>query len=120
MSKSTDALVGGGYAAAGYVQVSDDCWSAGRKKTTGEHLPDPARFSKGMKALVKYLHSKGLKFRICSDIGSKTCTNYAGSEGYKDLDAATFASWVVDFLKLCGFNMKKERFEEWCKNLVKL
>lgn len=34
-----------------------------------------------------------------SDAGAYTCGQYAGSLGYEDVDAKTFASWGVDYLK---------------------
>jgi alpha-galactosidase len=41
----------------------------------------------------------GLKLGIYSSPGPKTCESYAGSYQHEALDAATFASWGVDFLK---------------------
>jgi alpha-galactosidase len=34
-----------------------------------------------------------------SDAGKYTCEGYAGSLGYETIDANTFASWGVDYLK---------------------
>ena len=34
-----------------------------------------------------------------SDAGKYTCGGYAGSLGYETVDANTFASWGVDYLK---------------------
>ena len=34
-----------------------------------------------------------------SDAGKYTCGGYAGSLGYEEIDAKTFASWGVDYLK---------------------
>ena len=52
-----------------------------------------------MKALGDYIHSKGLKFGIYSNIGAKTCGGHPGSRGHEYQDAATYASWGVDYLK---------------------
>jgi len=48
------------------------------------------------------VHSKGLKFGIYEDYGNYTCAGYPGILGYLDIDAATFASWDVDYVKLDG------------------
>lgn len=52
-----------------------------------------------MAALVKYVHSKGLKFGLYSDAGTKTCEGRPGSLGYEELDAQTYAEWDIDYLK---------------------
>ena len=49
--------------------------------------------------LIAQVHSKGLKFGIYEDFGTKTCVGYPGSEYYMEMDAQTFADWGVDFLK---------------------
>jgi len=45
-----------------------------------------------------------LKFGIYEDYGTKTCAGYPGSINHADIDAQTFASWGVDYLKLDGCN----------------
>lgn len=51
---------------------------------------------------VCQVHSKGLKFGIYEDYGNYTCAGYPGILGYLDIDAATFGSWDVDYVKLDG------------------
>lgn len=41
-----------------------------------------------------------MKLGIYSDMGTKTCKEYPGSEFYIQTDAQTFADWGVDMLKL--------------------
>ena len=53
----------------------------------------------GMKHVVDRVHSLGLKFGIYADRGPKTCSGGPGSGGREQGDAATFASWGVDYLK---------------------
>ncbi|MCJ8157772.1 NPCBM/NEW2 domain-containing protein [Sphingomonas sp. LaA6.9] len=94
---AADRLVSSGLAAHGFDHVVlDDAWTNGRNADgslkPNEKFPD-------MKALVDYVHSKGLKFGIYSSPGPKTCGGYEGSYGHVEQDAATFASWGVDFLK---------------------
>lgn len=102
--KTADALVEGGYLAAGYDQVSiDDCWEdVSGRDSNGMLVPDSSRFPSGMKALGDYMHSKGVRFGTYSDEGTKTCGGYPGTKDHEDDDAKTFASWGVDYLKLDG------------------
>ena len=53
-----------------------------------------------MKAVGDFLKKQGVRFGIYSDEGTQTCGGFPGSEGYEKLDADTFASWGVDYLKL--------------------
>ncbi len=94
-----DAMAANGMKAAGYEYiVIDDCWH-GRRDTLGFIQPDKQRFPSGMKALVDYVHGKGLKFGIYSDAGNKTCGGRPGSRGHEYQDATTYAQWGVDYLK---------------------
>ena len=92
-----DLMVQNGMKDAGYEYVNlDDCWQ-GKRDGQGvihgnSNFPD-------MKALGDYIHSKGLKFGVYSSPGPKTCAGYEGSFGHEELDAQTYASWGVDFLK---------------------
>ena len=63
-------------------------------------VADPLKFPSGIKALVDYVHSKGLKFGIYSDAGLLTCQKRPGGAGYEDKDAQRYAEWGVDYLKL--------------------
>jgi alpha-galactosidase len=94
-----DAMVTNGMRAAGYEYINlDDCWQ-GYRDTNGEMVADTNRFPSGMKALADYVHSRGFKFGIYSARGTNTCQKRPGSRGYEELDAVTYASWGVDFLK---------------------
>ncbi|MGA8939513.1 MAG: glycoside hydrolase family 27 protein [Acidobacteriaceae bacterium] len=97
-----DAMVSSGMSKAGYKYINiDDTWDLGRD-AAGNLLPNK-KFP-NMKALADYVHSKGLKIGIYSSPGPKTCANYPGSYGHVRQDAATFASWGIDYLKydLCS------------------
>ncbi|MEZ0110837.1 alpha-galactosidase [Catenulispora sp. EB89] len=110
---NADALVSSGLAAKGYKTVTvDDCWMASSRDSAGNLVADSTKFPHGMAWLGSYLHSKGLNFGIYEDAGSSTCGGYPGSGqpqgGGADhfaQDAATFASWGVDYLKLDGCNV---------------
>lgn len=96
---SADALVSSGLQQAGYTYlVIDDCWH-GQRDSLGFIHPDPQKFPSGIKALADYVHSKGLKFGIYSDAGSKTCGGRPGSRGHEYQDALSYAAWGVDYLK---------------------
>ena len=96
---AADALVRQGLKAAGYEYVVvDDGW-AGRRDGAGDLHPDPVRFPGGIPALADYVHSRGLKFGLYTDVGPKTCGGLAGSLGHEEQDAARFASWGVDYVK---------------------
>ena len=95
-----DVMVVSGLKEAGYSYiVIDDFWHGGRDSLTGMLYADPDKFPSGMKALGDYIHSKGLKFGIYSDAGTKTCGEMPGSYGYEEKDAQLFADWGVDYLK---------------------
>lgn len=57
-----------------------------------------------MKHLADFLHSRQLKLGLYTDYGTKTCMGRPGSYGHETQDAATFASWGVDSLKMDGCN----------------
>ena len=113
ITANADALVSSGLAAKGYKTVTvDDCWMASSRDGGGHLVADATKFPHGMAWLGSYLHGKGLNFGIYEDAGSSTCGGYPGSGqpqgGGADhfaTDAATFASWGVDYLKLDGCNV---------------
>ena len=94
-----DALNSSGLIELGYNYINlDDCWQKERYEN-GTIMPDPVAFPNGIKHLVEYAHSKGLKFGLYSDAGFKTCAGRAGSLGYEEIDANTYAEWGIDYLK---------------------
>jgi len=103
-----DALVSSGMRELGYKYVEiQECIAPARDKQ-GNLIVDSKRFPHGMKPLVDYIHSRGLKAGIYTDVGSYTCyerenEHYAGSFEHENQDAATFASWGIDFI-----------FEDYC------
>ncbi len=106
MRDTADFFISSGLAAAGYSFVnSDDGWSLGqRDNVTGRLMADPVKFPSGVSALAAYIHGKGLKFGIYTASSSVVCSGRPGSLFHEALDAATFAEWGVDFVKidLCG------------------
>jgi alpha-galactosidase len=98
--ETADAMVETGMLDAGYrYLVIDDCWQVDRD-SDGRIIADPQRFPGGMEALADYVHAKGLLFGLYSDIGPKTCAGRPGAAGHFDLDAAAYAAWGVDYVKV--------------------
>ncbi|PKU33389.1 alpha-galactosidase a [Limosa lapponica baueri] len=104
-AEMADVMAAEGWREAGYEYVCiDDCWMAPRRDESGRLQADPKRFPSGIRRLADYVHSKGLKLGIYSDVGNKTCAGFPGSYDHYELDAQTFASWGVDLLKFDGCN----------------
>jgi alpha-galactosidase len=97
--QAADQMVASGMKDAGYTYiVIDDCWH-GQRDAHGDIQPDKERFPSGIKTLADYVHSRGLKFGIYSDAGTKTCAGRPGSRGHEFQDAQQYAAWGVDYLK---------------------
>lgn len=104
--ETADQIASNGMKDAGYEYVIlDDCWQTGRDGQ-GNIVVDAAKFPSGIKALADYIHSKGLKFGIYTDVGTMTCAKRPGSIGHEYQDARQYAAWGVDYLK-----------EDWCNTL---
>ncbi|CAN6658358.1 hypothetical protein TRVA0_030S01486 [Trichomonascus vanleenenianus] len=99
LTSTADVLVNVGLKDLGYYYVIlDDCWSDGRD-AEGRLRADAGRFPNGMKHVADYLHSNGLLFGMYSSAGTETCASFPGSLYHEEIDAQTFASWEVDYLK---------------------
>lgn len=101
-------LVSLGLKDLGYTYVNiDDCWSDKDKKrdsATNKIIPDSNKFPQGIKHTADEIHKLGMKLGIYSDAGTLTCGGYAGSLGYEQVDAETFAEWGID----CGYDAESE------------
>jgi len=121
--RDADSLVSSGLAAKGWniVAVDDDwmvrtdCtdWDAARtpvpncsggRDASGHPIASPSKYPQGIQSTINYVHSKGLKFGIYTDGGSKTCDggsamNAATGPTYFTSDANYFASMGVDYIK---------------------
>ncbi len=100
VEQTAQAMVSNGMKAAGYDYVNiDDCWMAPNRDSAGNLVADPTRFPDGIKPVADYVHNLGLKLGLYEDAGAFTCAHLPGSYGHEAQDAATFASWGVDYLK---------------------
>jgi alpha-galactosidase len=109
--ETADAFVSLGLKDCGYEYlVIDDCWSVKTGRDShGNLVPDPEKFPNGLKALVDYVHGKGLKIGIYSDAAEHTCGSYPGSYGFEEQDAQLWASLGFDFLKYDYCNAPQEQ-----------
>ncbi|MEO6845127.1 MAG: glycoside hydrolase family 27 protein, partial [Ginsengibacter sp.] len=95
--ETVDAIIASRMKAAGYEYiVLDDGWMTKERDVNGNLVPDPKKFPHGMKALINYVHSKGLKFGLYNCAGTKTCAGYPGTRGYEYQDARFYARLGID------------------------
>ena len=98
--ETADAMVSSGMRDVGYQYVNiDDCWQVSRD-ANGTIVADPGRFPSGIRALADYVHRKGLKLGIYTDVGTQTCEGRPGSLNHEVQDAKTYAEWGVDYVKV--------------------
>ncbi len=82
-----------------YVVLDDGCYQPYRKD--GKIQNEETKFPSGFRALADRLHQMGLKFGMYNDIGTNLCAGAAvGTCGHEKTDAASYAEWDVDFLKV--------------------
>lgn len=104
--ETADAMVSKGLLAAGYNRINiDDCWLQHTRAPNGSLQWNTTLFPQGLIWLGEYVKSKGFFFGIYEDAGNATCGGYPGSRGHEALDAQTFVSWGIDYLKLDGCNV---------------
>lgn len=103
--RAADAFHEVGLFGAGYRHFHlDDCWAGGRN-SSGFLVPEKRHFPSGMKSLVDYVHSRGLAFGLYTCAGTTVCVGgRPGSKGHWQQDAAVFAEWGVDWVKM-----------DWCQ-----
>ncbi|XP_065845537.1 uncharacterized protein [Oscarella lobularis] len=106
VQSAADELVANGMQAAGYQYVIiSDCWADTRDPHNSSLTADKTRFPNGIKPVCDYIHKKGLKCGIYTDLGTNTCSKggrdhaIPGSYGHYKQDAQTFADWGIDFVK---------------------
>jgi len=132
--QAADAMIASGMADVGYQYVNiDDCWMNAPEHADPKRV-GPLRSKDGnilsnayfpdMKALVAYIHSKGLKAGLYTSPGPLTCGGFAGSWEHEKQDACLFAAWGFDFLKYdwCSYGQiaKNNSLEELKKPYIKM
>lgn len=102
---TADAIVANNLDDLGYVYVNiDDCWMASTRDAQGRLQASPTRFPSGIRAVADYVHARGLKLGIYSSAGTLTCQGLPASLDHETIDAQTFASWTIDYLKYDNCN----------------
>lgn len=101
LQQTANLIVDYGLKDLGYHYVIlDDCWSVGRNGSDNNTLiADPEKFPNGMKKVADDIHDLGLGFGMYSSAGTYTCGRFAGSLGFEDVDAKTWASKFRRFLR---------------------
>jgi alpha-galactosidase len=105
-----DSFVSTGLRDAGYeyILIQECIVPAGaRDPITHVVQPDPIKFPFGLANLADYIHSKGLKAGIYTDVAHLTCAGFEGSgpggafpaPGHWPLDALTYAQWGFDMIE---------------------
>ena len=116
--RNAEALVRTGLRDAGYTYVNvDDAW-AGPRATDGAPTWDNTTFASGIPSLAEKVHGMNMSFGIYTDRAGKTCGGRVASLGHEALDAKTYASWGVDYVKedSCGATHEhKGAFEQYSK-----
>ena len=98
-----DALVATGMRDLGYRYVIIQECIARDRDANGNLVVDAKRFPHGIQPLSDYIHSRGLKAGIYTDVGPYTCFSnprFQGSYNHEAQDAATFASWGMDLIEV--------------------
>ncbi len=109
-----DCMVKTGLKDAGYTYVNIDDGFQGGRGADGNLIINPHRFPNGLRPVVDYIHSLGLKAGIYSDAGRNTCGNYYDKDtlsvrvGFYEHDTTDarfyFKDMNFDFIKIdyCG------------------
>ncbi len=106
-----DALVSTGMRDLGYKYLIIQECIAPARNADGSLIVDSKRFPHGIRDLADYIHSRGLKAGIYTDVGPFTCfsdIHYQGSYDHEQQDAATFASWGIDLIEEDFCNKPKD------------
>jgi alpha-galactosidase len=108
-TETAQSMVSRGLLAAGYNRLNlDDCWMTHERTANGVLQWNATLFPHGIPWLADFAHKHGFHLGIYEDSGNATCGGYPGSYGHEQVDAETFASWGIDYLKLDGCNVYPE------------
>jgi Alpha-galactosidase len=122
IKKQADVMVSSGLAAAGFRYLNIDDGFFNGRYSNGTLRIDSVKFPNGMRSLVDYIHSKGLKAGFYSEAGENTCgSQYSGQPGgvggglynhdQQDVDLF-FKTWNFDFLKVDYCGGLKQKLDE--------
>jgi alpha-galactosidase len=119
MRDAADAMVTSGMINHGYIYVNiDDCWANRPGEKKDPNFNGPPRDAAGkvnsnprfpdMKAMIDYIHHRGLRAGIYTSPGPTTCAGCTGAYRHEEQDAQRFAEWGFDFLKYdwCSYSTR--------------
>jgi len=127
-----DSMSSNGMKEAGYHFVNIDDGFFGGRDEKGNLLYNDGKFPSGMKALADYIHGKGLKAGIYSEVGRDTCGSQydndklgagSGLFGHEEADLKLMLKdWGYDFIKIdwCGGLKQKLNEQERYTALSKI
>jgi hypothetical protein len=102
-----DALLATGLARAGFVHVNVDAGMWAPNRDAAGNLQTNAAFPSGARALAEYVHARGLKLGLYSDLGVGSCDPHGpGSGGHWPQDAAFMAAAGMDYLYVYAKNAR--------------
>ncbi len=92
---------------AGAVFIIGSGLHAGARLSTARRAA--CSMSAALAADARMMHA-GIKLGLFGDAGTRTCGGAAASYGHEELDAQTFASWGISYLKYDNcFAVKKDK-----------
>ena len=80
IKSQADAMAKSGLQKAGYLYINIDDGAFKGRDSEGNLVIHPTRFPDGMKPVVDYIHSLGLKAGTYSDAGYNTCASFHGGD----------------------------------------
>ena len=84
-----------------YKYINIDCgWSLPQRNADGTLIPDPARFPNGIANISAYVRSLGLELGIYTEHYTADCCGGPGMYNYEDIDAETYRSWNISYVKI--------------------
>ena len=122
IKEQADKMISSGLVKAGYNYINIDDGYFNERHDDGTLRVDSVKFPHGMKSLVDYIHSKGLKAGIYSEAGTNTCGSFyngqaggvgAGMYNHDQQDIDLFiTTWGYDFLKVDFCSGKEQLLDE--------
>jgi len=96
-----DALVSSGLKDAGYAYVGPDEGICFFRGADGRLTTNLERYPGGLRGLGDYIHTKGLKYALYTDAGTRTCSKaMPGTKDHEFEDMRQFAEWRADYVKI--------------------
>ena len=94
-----------------YINVDGGWWwsvnSTVERNSSGYAYYSPTKYPDGIKTVIDYIHSKGLKYGHYTDAGTAACDgDKQMSEHYMPQDVATFYDWGMDMIKVDACNIE--------------